>query len=130
MRTLLTPLLLLALLGPAGPAPAQGAGSRPDAACAWLGFTYDLSWNARGEVLDGLLVREVAQGGAAARAGLAPGDVVVAVDGAALTVPYLAVLAQRTRAGDAVRLKVLRHGRELALTARAQAPPGRCRAVR
>ena len=130
MRFLLTPLLIASLLCAAPPAPAQAAGSRPDAACAWLGFTYDLSWDARGEIRDGLLVREVAQGAAAARAGLVPGDVVVAVDGSAVSVPLLGTLAQTTRPGDTLQLRVRRGTRLLALTVRAQTPPTRCGALR
>ena len=126
MRVLLTPLLFVSLLCAAPPAPAQAAGSRRDAACAWLGFTYDLSWDARGEIRDNLLVREVAQGAAAARAGLVPGDVVVAVDGSPLSVTLLAALAQTTRPGDTVQLRVRRGTRHLALTARAQGRPERC----
>ncbi len=72
----------------------------------------------------GVLINSVEDGGPAARAGLAVGDVITAVDGKAVDDPEalrfrIAMLPVGGQAG----LTVLRHGRTLALTVRLAPPP-------
>src|SRR5829696_4743242 len=67
---------------------------------------------------DGALVQDVASGSPAAKAGLRPGDLVVAIDGQ--SVADHGELAARIRAhqpGDKATLKVVRGGNETAITA-------------
>jgi S1-C subfamily serine protease len=75
---------------------------------------------------DGALVQEVAPGSPAAKAGLRPGDLVVAIDGQ--SVADYGELGARIRAhkpGDQVTLKVVRGGSETTITATlSQRPAG------
>jgi putative serine protease PepD len=75
---------------------------------------------------DGALVQEVASGSPAAKAGLRPGDLVVAIDGQAVADP--SEMSARVRAhkpGDRVSLKVVRDGNETTITATlSQRPAG------
>jgi putative serine protease PepD len=75
---------------------------------------------------DGALVQEVASGSPAAKAGLRPGDLVVAIDGQSVADP--SEMSARVRAhkpGDRVTLKVVRGGNETTITATlSQRPAG------
>jgi putative serine protease PepD len=75
---------------------------------------------------DGALVQEVTSGSPAAKAGLRPGDLVVAIDGQAVADP--SEMSARVRAhkpGDKVTLKVVRGGNETTITATlSQRPAG------
>jgi S1-C subfamily serine protease len=72
----------------------------------------------------GALVADIWPGGAAARAGLKQGDVIVSVDGQPLVDGASLNYAISThRVGDTIRLGVRRGGGEQALTMRAEAPP-------
>jgi putative serine protease PepD len=75
---------------------------------------------------DGALVQEVASGSPAAKAGLRPGDLVVAIDGQSVADP--SEMSARVRAhkpGDKVTLKVVRGGNETTITATlSQRPAG------
>jgi putative serine protease PepD len=75
---------------------------------------------------DGALVQEVAPGSPAAKAGLRPGDLVVAIDGQ--SVADYGELGARIRAhkpGDQVTLKVVRGGNETTVTASLTQRPAR-----
>lgn len=73
---------------------------------------------------EGARVESIVPGGSAARVGLRPGDVVVAVDGRPVTDVQGAVGAVgRARAGDRLSLSVLRDGRPQALSGRVAARP-------
>jgi putative serine protease PepD len=75
---------------------------------------------------DGALVQEVAPGSPAAKAGLRPGDLVVAIDGQ--SVADYGELGARIRAhkpGDKVTLKVVRGGNETTVTASLTQRPAR-----
>ncbi len=66
-----------------------------------------------GEDRDGALVRELTVGGGAGRAGLEPGDLIVAVDGEEISSVDELILAIRSnKVGDTVELTYLRGGRE------------------
>lgn len=66
----------------------------------------------------GLLIDMVSAGSAAARAGLAPGDIVTAIDGTPLTQPRdLSRALLASRPGQRVRLAVARHAGATVLTA-------------
>jgi S1-C subfamily serine protease len=75
---------------------------------------------------DGALVQEVASGSPAAKAGLRPGDLVVAIDGQ--SVADYGELGARIRAhqpGEKITLKVLRGGNETTITATLSQRPAR-----
>lgn len=131
---LLTPVSLLAL-GP--PAAAQGLPGRAQAAdLVNLGVI-----GARGELVGGVLhVREVLEGGAAARAGLAPGDQLLRAEGQELsgeegiTRLYAAIDALETgRKRAALTLEVRRGGSEtelevpLARLGKCSGSPAKCK---
>jgi S1-C subfamily serine protease len=83
----------------------------------WLGFgfTYHTQRNEKHEVTSGwMIVRNVAPGGPAARAGLVPGDVVVSIDGKQLLyIRDLDVLLLLGTFSPGRRVKVaLMHGAE------------------
>jgi S1-C subfamily serine protease len=69
------------------------------------------------EPIDGLLVRAVAAGGPADRAGIARGDVIVAIDETAVSDPDPLYAALDAANGD-VALKIVRGSQELVLIAR------------
>jgi membrane-associated protease RseP (regulator of RpoE activity) len=70
-------------------------------------------------------VEQVIQGSPAERAGLRPGDTLVAVDGRPIPAGRLEEMAGRLRPGDPVRLRVLRGGQEREITAVADRRPVR-----
>ena len=70
------------------------------------------------EPIDGLLVRDVEAGSPADRAGVARGDVIVAIDEAAVSDPDPLYAALDASNGGEVTLKVVRGSQELVLTAR------------
>jgi len=75
---------------------------------------------------DGALVQEVASGSPAAKAGLRPGDLVVAIDGQ--SVADYGELGARIRShkpGDKITLKVVRGGNETTITATLTQRPAR-----
>jgi len=68
------------------------------------------------EAYSGVLVRSVDREGAAARAGLLPGDALMGFDGKDVASPdRLAYLVERAAPGSAVELKVVRKGQTIAL---------------
>jgi serine protease Do/serine protease DegQ len=70
------------------------------------------------EATDGALVQEVASGSAAEKAGVKVGDVIVGVDGEAISgAADLRTTIGVKRSGDRVRLDLLREGRKLSVTA-------------
>jgi serine protease Do len=89
-------------------APRKGAQAKPTpkptpASPGWLGIAV--------EDRGGVVVSEVAEGGPAARAGVKPGDVLVAIDGKALTsVQVLAETISTRKAGQVIALDVNRNG--------------------
>jgi S1-C subfamily serine protease len=70
------------------------------------------------EPIDGLLVRAVEPGGPADRAGIARGDVIVAIDGTAVSDPDPLYAALDTANRGDVALKIVRGSQELVLIAR------------
>ena len=74
----------------------------------------------------GVVVVGVVRGGPAHRAGMQPGDVIVAIDGKKITEAHEALLAISSRKpGDHVKLEVLRDGKSLMLEATATERPAR-----
>ena len=74
----------------------------------------------------GVVVVGVVRGGPAHRAGLQPGDVIVAIDGEKITEARQALLAISSRKpGSRVKLEVLRNGKSLTLEATAIERPAR-----
>jgi S1-C subfamily serine protease len=86
----------------------------------WLGVQGgDLDWvSASGlEVPGGALVGEVMSGSPADGAGLAPDDVILAMDGIPVTsMDQLVVALRQHRAGDSIRLDVMRDHERLSVT--------------
>lgn len=79
----------------------------------WLGVAYDARWiqtDGGGGCTSQILVETVVQGSPAERAGLRPGDVLVALDGREAPVEQLERLAARLAPGDSVRLRIARSG--------------------
>jgi membrane-associated protease RseP (regulator of RpoE activity) len=100
----------LILLAAAAPARAQD-GPIVRAGGAWLGVSYDTRWLATGDgCVSQLVVETVVPGSPAERAGVRPGDVVVAIDDDGAPARRLPLLAARLSAGDQVRLDVERSG--------------------
>jgi S1-C subfamily serine protease len=85
----------------------------------WLGVHGDdLDWVAAAglEVPGGALVDNVREGSPAGRAGVAPGDVIVAVDGAPVTsMGQLVVALRQHTPGQTVRLEVLRDRQRMSM---------------
>ncbi len=100
------------------------------AARPWLGAAYRPIDTALAQALDlarpqGLLIERVHPRGAAAAAGLRPGDIVIAVDGVeVLDTPGLNLRLQLKPIGAEARLEVLRRGQALTLALPLQPPPG------
>ena len=110
---ILSLLLALSLVTGAA-AMAQDADGRP-----FLGIAFSIE-------ADGALVREVLPGSPADDAGLQAGDLIVAVDGAAMSADALAETIGSMAPGDAITLTVLRDDAELELEATlGSAPKGR-----
>lgn len=71
--------------------------------------------------LDGVYIEEVSQGGAADKAGVKHGDVIVAIDSTVIKTPSrLQEKVNSFHPGDKITLKVLRDGKELSLRAELQ----------
>ncbi len=94
---------------------AHGAVRRP-----WIGIKTELpaSGSSRGSLRGGVIVRTVAPGSPAARAGLLPGDQLVRANGRTLRNPFdWEALLLEARVGESVSLVVERGGREFSATA-------------
>jgi len=97
----------------------------------WLGvggqaITPDLAQSLELKNTDGVLITEVTRNSPAHKAGVEPGDVVVAIDGKKIVEAreaMLAILARRP--GDKIALTVMREGKELVLQAVATERPQR-----
>lgn len=107
---------------------AVGGGQRVER--PWLGartqtVTAEIARSIGMSVPQGVLVADVWAGGAAQRAGLAQGDVILSVDGQAVTdVGGLNYAVGTRRLGETLRLRVRReNGREAEVSLRAEAPP-------
>jgi putative serine protease PepD len=88
---------------------AEGKVTRPNLGLQVQAIPEELARRTGGSA--GLFVQSVTSGGAAANAGLRPGDVVVEVDGEpARDVDALIVKTLTMRAGDTLRVKYERHG--------------------
>lgn len=119
-------MLLAASATAAAPAAAQQMvwtrAERP----AWLGVSYDVHWMAgEGTCEPRVVVEAVVPGAPADRAGLQPGDAIVALDGEPIAAARLQRVASRLSAGDSVRLRVSRGGRVLQVLAVADYRPDR-----
>jgi S1-C subfamily serine protease len=73
---------------------------------------------------EGVLIFDVPEGSAAAKAGVQPGDVLLEIDGAKVdSVEDLYTALREKKPGDQVTLKVLRDGQETTLTATLESRP-------
>ncbi len=98
----------------------------------WLGFEAQALTSELRETLEldkaleGVFVSGVIRGGPAHKAGMQPGDVIVAIDGAPIRDgrEALNVISGR-RPGDAVKVEILRAGKTLGLNAIAEQRPSR-----
>jgi Do/DeqQ family serine protease len=103
-------------------------GGAKSVARPWLGVrgqsvTGEIARSLGQDRPQGVLVAGVYPGSSAARAGVAEGDVVLAVDGQAVNDETgLNYRVSTHRPGDGVKLKVRRAGRELVLATRLEAP--------
>jgi 2-alkenal reductase len=106
------------------PRPYLGVGTRP--VSLQLSSYYDLR-DANGNLLtSGELVVQVDPGGAAAKAGLQPGDVIMAVDNSPIDDTHPLANALLThKPGDTVELSVVRDGKALSIKATLGARPVR-----
>ena len=94
--------------------------SRP----AWVGVGYDVRWLASdGRCEPRVVVEDVVQGSPAERAGLRPGDAIVAVNGRSSASDALQILTGRLTPGDSIRLRIRRGDAERTLTAVADLRP-------
>ncbi len=122
MRVALAALALLA----AAPAVAQQTVQIRQAGPAWLGISYELQWVLEKRACSPRVVVEtVVQGSPAERAGLRPGDAILAVGGEPVPGGRLQTLAASLAPGDSVRLRVLRDGSTRDVTAVADRRPDR-----
>lgn len=93
---------------------------------AWLGLSYEVEWLARGGACEPrVVVESVIQGAPADRAGLRPGDAILALNGTPVGGTRLQLVSSRLSVGDSVRLTVLRDGRPRDLLALADRRPDR-----
>lgn len=114
------------LLGVAAPAAAQQDQYIAREGPGWLGVAYDSRWIQRdGQCEPQVLVEQVLQGSPAERAGLRPGDALVALNGRPIPAARLEDVARRLAPGDSVRLRVIRNGRSREVTAVADRRPVR-----
>lgn len=96
--------------------------SRP----AWLGVSYDVHWLARdGACQPRVVVETVVSGAPADRAGLRPGDAIVALNGESVGSMRLELISSHLSAGDSVRLRVARGGTVREVVAVADHRPAR-----
>ncbi len=98
----------------------------------WLGFEAQaLTSEMRAtlgldKALEGVFVSGVIRGGPAHKAGMQPGDVIVAIDGAPIRDGREALSAiSARRPGDAVKVEILREGKTVSLNAIAEQRPSR-----
>lgn len=90
----------------------------------WLGVGYESRWIQRdGQCEPQVLVEQVLHGSPAERAGLRPGDALVALNGRPIPAATLEDVASRLAPGDSVRLQVVRNGRTREVTAVADRRP-------
>lgn len=109
---------------PAAVAAQDGAWRAWTARPGWVGVGYDVRWLATdGRCEPRVVVEDVVQGSPAERAGLRPGDAIIAVDGRASAGEALQVLVRRIAPGDSVRLRIRRGDAERTLTAVADRRP-------
>lgn len=123
-------LVLFALPASAGaavtPAAAQRAQWTESSRPAWLGVSYDVHWLARdGACQPRVVVESVVSGAPADRAGLRPGDAIVALNGESAGSMRLELISSRLSAGDSMRLLVARGGAVREVVAVADHRPAR-----
>ncbi|HUG41867.1 MAG TPA: PDZ domain-containing protein [Longimicrobiales bacterium] len=95
-------------------------------AAAWLGVSYDVEWLGRGDACEPrIVVQSVVHGAPADRAGVRPGDAIVAFDGQAPGAGRLPLMASRLSVGDSIRLRLVRDGRSRDVVAVAGRRPDR-----
>ncbi len=123
-RFALPAALLLVLVS--SPADAQDRVWTRQVGPGWLGISYETTWIQRGERCEPrLLIDHVVQGSPAERAGLRPGDAIMAVGGQRLQPAGLQRLAARLAPGDSLSLRLHRDGRERKVVAVAGQRPDR-----
>lgn len=121
----MTVLLTLAIAAPAVAVAAQ-QDDHAAGQSAWLGVGYDLRWVQEGERCEPqVLIERVVQGSPADRAGLRPGDAIVALNGRVLPAVRLQTIAARLAPGDSLRLQIDRDGQRRQVTAVADRRPAR-----
>jgi membrane-associated protease RseP (regulator of RpoE activity) len=93
---------------------------------AWLGIGYDVQWIQRDDRCEArAVVQSVVEGSPAQRAGLRPGDALLAVNGLTSPGTQLPRLASRLSPGDSVRIKIRRGTAVREITAVAEPRPER-----
>jgi membrane-associated protease RseP (regulator of RpoE activity) len=128
--TLLPTAALAAVAAMAAVSAAPAQGQQPpwtqSAPPAWLGVAYDLRWIQSGPGCESrVVIASVVPGSPAERAGLRPGDAIVAVNGDAAAALRVQLLGARLAPGDSVRLVIERHGATRGITAVADRRPDR-----
>lgn len=125
--TILVLLVLPAAAGAAStPAAAQWTAWAEPSRPAWLGVSYDVHWVAReGGCQPRVVVETVVSGAPADRAGLRPGDAIVALNGESVGSLRLELLSSRLSSGDSVRLRLARGGEVREVVAVADRRPPR-----
>lgn len=122
--------IMVLLVLPAGvadaPAAAQWTAWAEPSHPAWLGVSYDVHWVAReGGCQPRVVVETVVSGAPADRAGLRPGDAIVALNGESVGSLRLELLSSRLSSGDSVRLRLARGGEVREVVAVADRRPPR-----
>jgi len=91
-----------------------GSVSHPFIGIVGVSLTPSIAATEKYTVSEGALVKEVAADSGAAKAGIKVGDIVTAVDGTDVsTMDDLILLVRRHKAGDVIKLKVVRSGKPM-----------------
>lgn len=111
---------------PTGGAAAQQSVAGQPQAPAWLGVSYDVRWTqSDSQCAPQVVLKSIVHGSPAERAGLRPGDAILAVDGRPVASARLAAIATALEPGDSLRLRVDRGGSVREVLAIAERRPSR-----
>jgi membrane-associated protease RseP (regulator of RpoE activity) len=96
----------------------------------WLGISYETHWVQRGDECEPrLFIEHVVHGSPAERAGLRPGDAILALNGRPLPPSGLQSLSTRIAPGDSLTLRLRRDGRQREVVAVTGRRPDRLASV-